>query len=159
MSRTISSAGREALYAPQTNTAFLELMIIKDSSGTPLARITNNNQIVTFDGNDYSPVAFSAKLPKDSEDEIQSANITIGNVDRSIMISLRQLTGVPLLEYFVVRSDDLSAVELGPWNYSLEKIKYDALTITATATYNTYMSTNASLVRYSTENFPGVAPT
>ena len=157
MSRTVTS-GVEELYKQQTSKAYIGMINFKDSVGAIIARVTDNSQAIVHNTNTYLPIAFQANIPKDSEGSNATATFTICNVDRTIMAAMRNLTGIPTMEYFIIRSDAPNTIEIGPWEYYLSNISFDAMAITFSLTYATYVDVNASRIKYNTTNFPGTAP-
>ncbi len=138
MARTISAAAMQAVLATRTDQVFLTCLTISPPAGSnafPVIQLVNDkNPLVRTDGT-YQPFAFQVKLPDDDDSKIPQVNITIDNVDRSILEAIRTVPGLPIVEFFVVLASTPDTIEVGPFNFSLLSAGYDVMTITGTLGY------------------------
>lgn len=136
MSRTTSTTFRSEVYQQETDEIFLALMEISEASLAEPIRFALNNENVTSRGNVYAASFFAYELPAQGPDGISPVRITIGNVDQAITTAIREAIGKPEIRIEIVLASDLDAVEFGPFDFVLESVEYDALTITGNLFYD-----------------------
>lgn len=135
MPREVSLTALQAMLSQQTGEVFLVcLKISHDELASPLRFVNNTEPIIRADG-EYLPAAFEFRLPDDSEDNVPTAEISIDNVDRKIIESVRGLKKAPELEVNIVLASSPNTVEVGPVEFKLKEFRYDAQTISATLGY------------------------
>ena len=134
--RSTSTAFRAAVNAQQTDTAFLVLLSIYHASiGPPTTlRFVNAQQNITCLGNVYTAFPFQITLPADFDDQLPQVQISIDNIDQTIIAELRGIVGPPTISISVVLAPDDSLVydviEAGPFELALRNIDYDSKVIT-----------------------------
>ena len=146
MPRTLSSAALQALYSQETGTAFLILLTISHPTlAAPLFFTSDGVQTVSR-GNAYLPFPFQLTIPDDQDQQLPQAQITIDNVDRSIVTAIRNMGTVPasiLIE--IVTSSTPDSVEFASGALTLRDVNYDAMTVTGTLSFEAILA----------EPFPG----
>ena len=145
MSRTLSTAIKTELYKQQTGESFLFLLEIDhDDLDTPL-RFVNNTENVTSNSDVYTAFPFEVSLPSDREDQLPSVTLTIDNIDRTIVETVRELTGPPTVDVSVIMASDPDTVEAGPYSFTIKDANYTAEVVTFTLTFEDILN----------EAFPG----
>ncbi len=156
MSRALTPTARRAVYSSSSDEVFLTLLSISHDDLEDDLRFVADFQDIVSNGETYSACAFEYTLPDDIDGSVSSPTVTICNVDRSILTVVRTISTAPVFTISIVLASDPDTVEVGPYEYYLESVSYDALTITGTLTSNLYMDDNASTIRYSIKTFPGM---
>jgi len=135
MARDVSLTARQALFDQETSEVFLPLLTISHTDMTTL-RFVNNNEDVTSNGNTFSAFSFDIALPSEEDDgSISQVEIKIDNVDRKIVQSIRDISSAPDVQLDIVLASDPDTAEAGPFNFTLQQARYDAITVTGTLGY------------------------
>lgn len=127
--RSMSLTARTAVMAPETGAAFLILLTIDHADLTDPIRVTNDAVTTVSRGQTYLSYPFAIALPGEQEDEVQTTRLRIDNISGEILATLRRLSGKPTLTMDVVVASTPSVVEAGPFQYRLNSIDADALTL------------------------------
>lgn len=132
--RNISAGAMRELFAQHSGAAMLACLTFDHPSMTTPARIVNNTENITFNGNTYSALPFELTLPDDIEDKIPSLEIRIDNVERTLVDLLRSVVDdLPAVTVDIVRVQGGTVTrEIGPLSLSLmqSEINTDAVTLT-----------------------------
>jgi hypothetical protein len=118
------------------------------------AKEISDQQATMIDGNEpgllayypmndgcFLPYPFDLTEPDDVTDEIPQVQITIDNVDRSIVNMLRSLSSPPTVTLEVVLASSPNHVEHGPFTLHLRKADYDALVVNGTLDFGDELET------------------
>lgn len=135
MAREVSQTALQAVLAEETNKVFLACLKISHPDMATDIRVVHDKQDLTRSDGTYIAFPFKVNLPSDSEDNIPKVNITIGNVDQTIIKELRKLTDPPTIRLEVVLASSPNTVEVGPFDFELKNISYDAFQITGELGY------------------------
>jgi len=134
--RSTSAAFRSAVNAQQTDSAFLVLLSIYHTSIGPPDTLyfVNAQKNITCLGQEYTAFPFEITLPADYDDQLPQVQISIDNIDQSIIAELRGIVGPPTISISVVHAPDdtlvYNDIEAGPFELSLRNIDYNEMTIT-----------------------------
>lgn len=141
MSRSTSLTFRQAVYAQETAQAFVVLLEITHSDLAPPIRVCSGGQNIASGpgGNPFVFYPFELNLPDETTESVPAATITIDNVDRQIIASLRTLASPPTVRIMVVLSSTPSVVEADFPVFKFIEITYDALTITGTISIEDFL--------------------
>lgn len=88
--------------------------------------LTDNNEILNYGGQDYSPAFFTIDIPEQAEDADGIANFVIGCVDREITEIIRQVDYLNITfvaEYY----DGENFTNLDGYTMKLKSINWDAV--------------------------------
>jgi hypothetical protein len=120
--------------------------------------VVNNNEIITYDGVDYYPYAFSFTPPRQVEGTMQPSKLTIDNVSREITQAIRAMVSPPVVEtaIIMVALDGTITKEAGWWVAELSNVSYNAMQITGSISFNISVRDILSTVSYSPLLFPGL---
>lgn len=152
--RTTSDTFRAAVYAPETDEVFLILLEINEASLAEPIRFAHNNEPITSGGDVYAASFFDVALPSQSADNIEPVRLTVGNVDRAITDSIRLAVGRPQVTLEVVLASDPDTIEAGPFEFELEGVEYDALTVTGELVYDSVTALRYPADMVTPWNFP-----
>lgn len=135
--RTLSLQAIQQMMAQEAADVFLVLAEITHPDLSQPIRIVNNTEDIDYNGYTWIALPFRPELPSDREDEIPAVTITIDNVDQRVVQAVRQIQSPAQFNLEVVRVDDQGTVhgEIGPMNFLLQQVTYDALTVRGTLGY------------------------
>ena len=154
---SLSVNAKAELLNQQTDLAFFYLIVITHPDITTM-RFCDNNETITYSGDDYLSWPFKLIPPKKSDSELSNAKLTISNVDRTIIGTLRSIDTPPLVDFAVVSvtSAGVVTMEAGWFNCKLSNVTYNAQNITADLRFDIWVSDYSSQVRYNNLNFPAI---
>lgn len=127
----VTSTFRDELFASETGDGLLDLITIDHTDLTSPYRFCNDVVDVTSRGNTYQGFPFTIQLPDEANGELPIAELSIDNVDRIIVDTIRSVTGDVILTYELVMFNDPETVEIGPYEFRIQSVSYNASTITA----------------------------
>lgn len=154
--RVISTTAQEAINASQTDQVFLVLLEITHSELTTPIRVVNNNESIISNGNTYYASAFNFSFPAQEEGTIKNSTLTIGNVDREIVRTIRSISTPPNVTASVVLASDPDVLEMGPFTFQLTDVGYNRDTVTGSLVFENYLRSNIGTIRYKNTTFPGL---
>lgn len=127
--RTVSSAAHAAIYAAQTDAAFLMLLTVSHADLDAPIRVTSDGVATTHGGQTYNPWSFAIALPFERDDQLSATRLVIDAIDHSIVIALRSITSAPTVELKVVLASSPDTIEAGPFTFTLKNAAYDVATV------------------------------
>lgn len=129
--RTFSQPAYVSLMSRLTDEVWLAFLDIEIDAET-FHVVANAKEPVTSNGVEYTPYPFDVLLPTESTDSIEQVQITIDNVDRLLVDSLRaaQSPLVFTLRFALASQPDVIELELADLESQL--VNFDARKITAT---------------------------
>lgn len=156
MSRPVSLAARRALYAPETGEVFLILLTLSHPTlGTPL-RLVNDSGAVTSCGETFVAYPFDLTLPEDDEGRPPRARLSIDNIDRQIVATVRNLTSSPSVLIEIVRAADPDTVEARFADFRFVNISYDSQVVEGDLTLEDFTAEPFPAGSFSPALFPGI---
>lgn len=136
MARSLSAALTREMMAPQSGTAAVLLLTITHASLAVPIRVTNAGQNVTSRGDLFQAFPFDITFPRASDEAPPTVKLDICAVDRSIIQAVRSLSGERArIALELVHSEDFDVVEVGPLEFDLLDVSYDALVISGNIGY------------------------
>jgi hypothetical protein len=156
LSRPLSLAAKQSLFAQETDVVWLVLLTIEHSDWATPIRIVNNYEDITSRGNLFLGCPFMVDFPEDSEDRPPQVSLQIDNVDRSIMLELRALESNPTITLELITSANYDTVEIGPMEFSVKTVEYDALKITGSLSYEPVLYESYPSGRFTPGDWPGL---
>jgi len=90
----------------------------------------NGIRKVTSRGYDYICYSFDANFPDQDENQLHGVELTIANVDRMIIDTIKSVVGKPDVTIEQVLSTKPDVVQNGPFKWHLTKSDYDAQIVT-----------------------------
>ena len=158
MSRTLSTTGKQAIFAADTDAVFVHLLVITtNDSPQSTIRLVDNIDNVTYGGNTYSAYPFSIILPTDENGVVTEARIVLDNVSRTLIDEVRGLTNTLSLDIYVVdASQNPVTLEASFTGFTMKNVAYDALSITARLSIEDYVAEPFPKDVLSGSKFPGL---
>lgn len=155
MSRSLSTAAKIAMHAPDTSQVFLVLLEISHASITTL-RFVNDSADVTTGGHTYTAYPFSIELPEESGEQLPRVTLTIDNVSRAITDAILSLTTAPTITMSVVLASSPGTVEAGPFALTLRDITHTAFVVQGALGFERMLEEPYPSATFSPANFPGL---
>lgn len=152
VSRTLSAAALKAMFSADSDDVLITLITIKAdvSLGIPtdivfadnytgrLTALTTDAEViygvtstVTGTSVDYPFMPVEIALPNDDNTSSARCSITIHDVTRYLLPSIRSITGAPLVEIRLVLASTPNTLEASYTGFRLSNVSYNANTITA----------------------------
>lgn len=156
MSRNISVVALRAMFESQTDEVFLVLLAIAHPDLASPLNVVNNTQDIESGGVTYTAFPFQIKLQGETEDQITSAQLSIDNVTREIVAAIRSITSAPTVTMRIVLASQPDTVEVGPVDFVLRDVSYDAQTVSGTLGYEDRLDAHIPKDRFTPELFPGL---
>ena len=156
MSRTLSAAARQAMFAQETDKVFLMILEIDhDDMVTPI-RVVNNYENITSNGDVYTAYPFLFSLPDEFEDQLTQVDLVITNVNRLLVDNVRSFSSPLTVTMNVILSDSPDTIEAGPFIMSMREVKYDALKLTGTCSFQDILNESYPEGSYTPADYPGL---
>ena len=128
----VTGALREQISRGEISDVIVMLAEISHPS-FPTFFLANNFEDVTANGNVYKAVNMSGVLPPQVKDELPSINLSIVDIDSSLLTSLRKAvslsTGRPRIKVWLVLTTSPSIIEEGPHELPIAAVQGDALNL------------------------------
>lgn len=156
MSRALSLAARRAVNAQETGEVFLMLLTIAHAELEQPIRVVNDGRNCTSRGHEFIAFPFEISLPGDLEDTLPTVTLTIDNVDRQIVTTLRGIASPPTVSLEVVLASSPDIVEAGPFDMTLKTATYDALTVSGSLAFEDVLNEPFPYDSYLPSNYPGL---
>jgi hypothetical protein len=124
--RVVSANALRAMLAQETGEVFLVCLTLNHSSFSAPYLLVNDMQQLVRTAGTFQPFAFEVTLPNEQEDQVPQVQVTIDNVDRSILQAVRTIGAErPAMTMEVVLASSPNTIEAGPFNFSILNINYD----------------------------------
>lgn len=113
MPRALSAAAKQRIFADGYGGAAIVLLTIDHPSllGS-VVRLARNNENVTSRGETFLAFPFEITLPSDEDGRIGNAQLTIDNIDRTLLVQLGSITTPPDVTLEVVLSESPDVVDM-----------------------------------------------
>lgn len=156
MSRTISDSSKAAFYGSETDDAFLILLTIDHDDFVSPVRVVNNSEDITSNGELFIAFPFLLELPKDTDALAPQATLTIDNIDRQIITSLRSIASAPSIKIEIIRAADPDTVEVSYDGMLLRDVTYDQSQVSGKIVLQRFDSEPYPAGRMTPKDFPGL---
>ena len=127
----VSSTGMAAVFAQETAEAFFKLLTIEHPTLTTPLRFVDREIGLVSNGATFIGAAFEIDLPDDTPDGLPTVQLSVDNVDREIIDTLRTLQAPFTARLDVVREADPDTIEASTPVMTALKADYDVLRVTA----------------------------
>lgn len=154
--RTLSLAGRQVVFAQETDQAALCLLTVTATGLMTPLRFVNNQVDVVSRGQTYLAVAFMIALPDERDDSPPRVTISVDNVDRALVAALRAMVSPPQVALEVVFSGDPDTVEAGPFNFALRNVDYTADLISGELFFEDFLNEGFPADSFTPSTAPGL---
>ena len=165
MSRDISDAAKNAIYAQQTEEVFIFLVTIDNENFTTPIRVASDSFELLPDagvrgvlsrGEEYLYMPFDISLPAQDESGVAKANISIDNISREIVGHVRQATSALSITIEVVLASDVDSPEITVSDFRLDRVTYDSLTVSGDISVEYFDLEPFPSRRFTPSDFPGL---
>ena len=151
----VTTATIQAVNASSTDVAFWFLLTITPNGQAPI-RFVNNNVDVVSRGDTFLAYPFTLQLPTDDDQKVPTVTLTIDNVDRAIVESIRGQLQPPNVKIEVITSAYPDIVERTIDFLSLRSVDYNSLTITGSLEARGILNQRFPKESYTASVFPGI---
>lgn len=165
MTRQVSDAFRSAAYTQQTGEVFIILITISSPDFADDIRIASDPKEllpiagvrgVVSRGDEYIYLPFSINLPQQDASGVARASLSIDNINREIVQAVRQATSALSITIEVVLASDVDTVEISVQDFRLERVTYDAFTVSGDISVEYYDLEPFPSKRFTPSDFPGI---
>jgi hypothetical protein len=164
VSRTLQLDTIQQLYGSESSMVLPVLIEITyyDVNGNAIGPIylANNNVDLAYGGHTYLASSFLFTPPEETGEGVTEASITVCNVDRSLMVALRDSTIPPLLTaramFYYNPSGVLSFEQIAAWPMTLRSAQATSEVITATLKYDDNSDDEMGPIEFTPYTTPGL---
>jgi len=143
------------MLSENSDEAYIELVTLV-APGFPNAYLALNSEDVVSRGNTYKAAYFMPPNLKKTGEELPTARIGFGNVDRSLVDVIRTVEPpVHVISELVPMSRPDEVVD-GPYNFTLRQVDYDVLNIVGTLGFEEILNERFPYGTYNPAEFPAV---
>lgn len=153
--RTLSTAALRSAFAENTDKVWLVLLTVTHADLPESIRVVRDYANITSNGNLFVAFPFEIELPDEDPDRPTQARLSIENVDRTIIRSLRAITSPCDVTIQLVLSDTPDTIEVEYVGMKLRNVQYDAGTITGELSFEDIMTEPVTL-EMTPQWFPGL---
>lgn len=163
--RNVSNTFKRAVFSQQTREVFVVLITLSNENLTDDIRVASDpyellpiagKRGVVSRGDEYIYLPFTLSLPADDDTGVARAQISIDNVSREIISSVRSTSGKIGCKIEVVLASDPDTVEVVMDDFLLDTVSYDALTVQGTISVEFFDLEPFSRSRFTPAEFPGM---
>lgn len=139
MARQVSINGLQAIISQEVSEIFVDIIEITHVELPATLRYVNDRVDITSNGDLYTAFPFRIHMPEDSDDKLSEVTLIISTVDQQIQNALRVLTSPPTVAYSVIRTSTPNTLEVGPLDFKVVGMDYDAFSMRITLGFNMEM--------------------
>lgn len=151
--RTITTEGRAALYAAQSDEAWLQLVTIDhESIGAPIRLVCNTENVISR-GETYQAFPFAINLP--ATDQMQ-VDLVVDNVTLELVDEVRSIDTPLTITLEVVLASAPDTVEAGPFSFESRSAEYDVRQMRLTLAYEPILNLPFPAYTYTPLDYPGL---
>ena len=156
MARSLSATFIGAMNAQQTGEIPLYILEIVHADITTL-RFVNNSADVVSNGETYIAWPFQVAIPPvDAEDQVPKVQLSIDNVDQSIVETVRSITSPPTIRIAIILLSDPDTIEAGWYELSLKDVTYDVMTVSGELGYEDIQDEPYPADTFNPQEWPGL---
>lgn len=165
MPRSLSNTFKSAVFAQETNEAFIMLLTITHPDFTDDILVssdpTQNLPIAgvrgtVSNGLEYVYIPFSLVLPQDDDTGVNRATISIDNVNNDIIEHIRSADSALAIKFQIVLSSDPDTAEITFDQFKLEHVTYNASTIEGDISIEYFEQEPFPSKTFTPSDFPGM---
>lgn len=155
MSRSLSASAVRSIFSSQTSEVWVMLIEISHPDMTTI-RVSSDSVDTVHDSDTYSPYPFQIGPPDDVANTMPTLSLSIDNVDRLLVSTVRGLATSPDVTVKFVLASTPDVIEAGPYVFQMRNVVYDEFRITATLVYQDILHEPFPAGRITPQNFPGL---
>ena len=156
MPRDTSLTFRRAVFAQQTGEILLSLATIEHAALAAPIRIVDNRTNITSRGNVYTACGFGLLPPQETAERLPVTSMWVDNIDRAYTEGMRGVTTPATVTLEIILASDPDTVEAGPFVFRVERLVFDAKTITGRLAFEDFLNEMVPAGRITPADFPGV---
>lgn len=153
--RTLSATALRSAFAQETGEVWLVLLTLSHPSLATPMRFVNDYLGITSRGNVFQPFPFEVEFPGEDADQPTDARLSIDNIDRTIVQTIRSISAPPEVTIEVVLASQPDTVEASFSGLILRNVTYDETKVSGTLRFEDIMSEPIS-VQMTPQRFPGL---
>lgn len=165
MGRQVSNTFKKAVFDQQTSEAFILLLTIDHPSFTQPIRVCSDPyedlpdagvRGVVSQGDEYLYLPFSISLPVQDIAGVARASLSVDNISREIVAAVRRANSALSIKIEIVLASDVNAPEVTINDFRLERVSYDAYTVSGDLTMAYYDLEPFPSRRFTPSDFVGM---
>lgn len=163
--RNLSNTAKAAVFAQSTDEVFITLVTIDHPNfATPIRVCDDPFEVLPSAGvrgvvsrsNEYIFLPFFIEPPTQDDTGVAKARIQVDNVSQDIVGSIRSATSALSISMEIVLASDVDTPEVSIPDFRLERVTYDALTITGEISAEYFDLEPYPARRFTPSDFPGM---
>ena len=127
-----SALAIQSAQALETSEVWLLLLEIDHEDLDEPFYLVNNTESITRNSQEYIAYPFNIVLASDNGETLQKVKLTIDNVDRALVETIRTISDSPTVNIKLVLASQPDIAELEITDLILREVEYDAFTISGT---------------------------
>jgi len=147
---------QQAVHAPETGEAFLLLLTLSHANLDDPLRFTSDGVDTVSRGYTFIAFPFQISLPPRSQDQPPKMQLTIDNVDRQIVQTIREIQSAPTIKVEIVLASTPDTVEAIFPDFILLNAQYDRLTVQGDLVIEMLEREPFPADTYNPSDFPGL---
>jgi len=165
MPRTISQQLRDATFSQETGEVFICLLTITHPNFAEDIRVCDDPfevlpvagvRGVVSQGEEFLFLPFAFSLPAQNDTGIATGRLSIDNIDQRMVAAVRQADSAIAIRIQIVLSSDVDTPVYDSDEFRLERVTYDALTVSGDLTMEYYDLEPFPYCRFNPSDFPGI---
>jgi len=165
---SLTSAAISALLSQESSNTFITLITISGTGISPAIRLADNytqrisetSQEITYGvesrSQDYLFLPFNLTLPIEDANQAPTCNLTINDVTRYLIPTIRNISAPPTATIELVLKSDPDTVEISFPSFLISGISYNADSVTATLTLGSLAQEPFPAHTFTPAYFPGL---
>jgi hypothetical protein len=137
-SQTPSALG--SLLAPETGEVYIVLLTIQPGGGGSPFHFSSDSVDTLSNGTTYAAFPFDITLPKNVDNQISTAQLSVTNVDRRLIEAIRGQTEAMTVDIEVVLSSETTTTMVKYVDFTWRNLAYDAMTVSGTLTLEDFLN-------------------
>lgn len=156
MARNLSSVGVASALANETGEEWVVLLTVTHPDWAVPKRFARRKTALLSRGETYFPVYFDLTFPDQIPNQLPRCQITIDNIDETVLSVLRAVATAPDIVIELVRASDPDQVEMTTGaDYQIKSYAYTASTIVCEISMEDLLGEGFPGPRILPSNFPG----
>jgi hypothetical protein len=156
VSRTLTQKFIEVTQALATGESALFLLTIDHPSWAQPLRVVQNQQDITSRGEVFTAYAFDLTLAADNSKTLPAMQLTLDNVDRSLIQQIRALPSSPTIVVELIISSEPDSPEISFPDMEMKQISYDANSIRTQIIVADILNVSYPKGKINPSNYPGL---
>ena len=163
--RPVSNTAKAAVYAQNTDEAFITLVTIDHANFAEPVRVASDPfellpdagvRGVVSRGEEYLYLPFSIELPTQDDSGISRARLSIDNISREIVAAVRSANSALSITIEIILASDPDTVEISIADFRLDRVTYDAFTVSGDISAEYFDLEPFPSRRFTPSDFPGL---